>query len=76
MDSRGFKNEQMTRVSTGRRIPVILSWKDSDIGSRSASRTDPKEVKTSDVVTSMHGSRGDSAQVERSLEGGSNRKHF
>ena len=52
------------------RIPRILSWNDSEVGSRSAGRTDPKEIETSDVVTSMHGSRGDSAQVERSLEGG------
>ena len=45
MDSRGFNNEQMSRVRTYRRLPVIL-------------------------VTSMHGSRGDSAQVEKSLERG------
>ena len=44
--------------------------KDSDEESRSAGRTDPREVETSDVVTSMYGSRGDSAQVEKSLEGG------
>ena len=55
MNSSSFKNEQRTRV--------ILSWKDSDVGSRSAGRTDPKEVETSDVVTSMHGNRGDSGQV-------------
>ena len=47
MDSR----EQMTRVRTCRRIPVILDWKDSDVG-----RTNPKEMEMSDVVTSMHGS--------------------
>ena len=70
MDSRCCKNEQMARVRTCRCIPSILSWKDSDIGRRSACRTDPKEIQTSDVVTSMHDSRGDSAQVERSLEGG------
>ena len=60
----------MTRVRTGRRLPVFLGWNDSDLGSRSAGRTDPKEVDTSDVVTSKHGSRGDSAQVEKSLERG------
>ena len=76
MDSRCCKNEQMALVRTCRCIPRILSWKDSDVGSRSAGRTDPKEVETSDVVTSMHGSRGNSAQVERSLEGGVKGKTF
>ena len=56
MDSRCCKNEQKALVRTGRHLPV------------SAGRTDPKEVETSDVVTSMHGSRSNSAQVERSLE--------
>ena len=51
IDSRGFKNEQMARVRTFRRIPVILGLNDNDVGSRSAGRTDPKEVETSDVVT-------------------------
>ena len=64
MDSRCCKNEQMALVRTGRRLPV------------SAGRTDPKEVETSDVVTSMHGSRGDSAQLERSLERGVKGKNF
>ena len=59
MDSR----EQMTRVRTCRRIPVILDWKDSDVG-----RTDPEEMEMSNVVTSMHSSRSNSAQGERSLE--------
>ena len=68
MDSRCFKNEQMALVRTCRRIPVILSRNDSEVGGRSTGRTDPKEEETSDVVTSMHGSRDDSAQVERSLE--------
>ena len=68
MDSRCFKNEQMALVRTCRRIPVILSWNDSEAGGRSAGRMDPKEEETSDAVTSMHGSRGDSAQVQRSLE--------
>ena len=63
MDSRGFENERMTRVRTCRRIPVILDWKGSDVG-----RTDPKEMEMSDVVTSMHSSRCDSAQGERSLK--------
>ena len=70
MDSRCCKNEQMALVRTSGRLPRILSWNDSDVGSRSAGRTDPKEEKTSDVMTSMHGSRGDSAQVERSQEEG------
>ena len=76
MDSSGFTNEQMARVRTCRCIPRILSWKDSDAGSRSAGRTDPEEGETSDVVTSMHGNRGDFAQVERSLEGEVNEKTF
>ena len=63
MDCHCCKNEQMALVRTCRYIPRILSWKDSDVGSRSAGRTDSKEVETSDVVTSMHGSRDDSAQV-------------
>ena len=70
IDGRCFKNEQMALVRTCRRIPVILSWNDSEVGGRSAVRTDPKEEETSDVLASMHGSRGDSAQVERSLEEG------
>ena len=70
MDSRCFKNEQMTLVRTCRRISVILSWNDSEVGGRSAGRTDPKEEEPPDVVTSMRGSRGESAQVERSLEEG------
>ena len=59
MDSR----EQMRRVRTCRRIPVILDWKDSDVG-----RMDPKELEMSDIATSMHSSRSNSAQGERSLE--------
>ena len=74
MDSRGFKNKQMALVRTCRRIPVILSWNDSETGGRSAGQTDPKEEETSDIVTSMHGSRGDSAQVKRSLQEGVNEK--
>ena len=70
MDSRCSNNEQMVLVRTCRCIRRILSWNDSDVGSRSAGRTDPKEVKTSDVVTSRHGSRSDSAQGEKSLKGG------
>ena len=38
--------EQMARVRTCRRIPVILDRKDSDEG-----RTDPKETEMSDVMT-------------------------
>ena len=48
---------------------MILGWNDSVVGSRSAGRTDPKDIETSDVVKSMHSSRSDSAQVERSLKG-------
>ena len=48
--------EQMTRVRTCRRIPVILDWKESDVG-----RTDPEEMEMSDVVTSMYISRSNSA---------------
>ena len=70
IDGRGLKDEQMALVRTCRRMPVILGWNDSDVGSRSAVRTDPKEEETSDVVTSMHGSGSDSPQVERSLEEG------
>ena len=61
MDSRCFKNKQMALVRTCKRIPVILSWKDSEVADRSAGRTEPKEEEISDVVTSMHGSRGHSA---------------
>ena len=56
IDGRGLKDEQMAHVRTCRSLPVILGWNDSDVGSRSAVRTDPKEEKTSDVVTSMHDS--------------------
>ena len=69
MNSRCFKSKQMALVRTCKRIPVIFSWKDSEVGARSAGRTDPKQEETPDVVTSMHGSRGDFAQVKRSLEG-------
>ena len=70
MDSRCFKIEQMALVRTCRRIPVISTWNDSEVGGRSAGGTKPKEEETLVAVTSMHGSRGDSAQVERSLEEG------
>ena len=50
MDSR----EQITRVRTCRRIPVILDWKDGDVESRGVALTDPGEIETSDEVTSMH----------------------
>ena len=60
----------MALVRTCRRISRILSWNDSDVGNKSAVRTDSKEEETSDVVTSMHGSRGDSGQIERSLKKG------
>ena len=55
--------EQVTRVRTCWRIPVILDWKESDVD-----RTDPEEMEMSDVVTSMHSSRSNSAQGKRSLE--------
>ena len=60
----GINNrEQMTRVRTCRRNPVIYDWKESDV-----CRTDPEQMEMSDVVTSMHSSRSNSAQAERSLE--------
>ena len=40
-------HEQMTREKTCERNPVILDWKESDVG-----RTDPEEMKMSDVMTS------------------------
>ena len=55
--------EQITRERTCRRNPVIFDWKESDVG-----RTDPEQMEMSDVVTSMHSSRSNSAQEERSLE--------
>ena len=70
IDGRGCKYEQMALVRTCRRISRILSWNDSDVGNKSAVRTDSKEEETSDVVTSMHSSRGDSAQIERSPKEG------
>ena len=63
MNSRRGKNKQMTRVRTCRPLPVILDW-NNDVGSRRVGlpySTDPEEIETSDVVTSMHGS-------QRSLE--------
>ena len=68
MNSRCCENEQMELVRTCKRIPRTLSRNDSDVESRSAARTDPEEVETSDVVTSMHGSRGDFALGERVKE--------
>ena len=64
----------MELVRTCSCIPRILSWKVSDVRSRSVGRANSTEVETSDVVTSMHGSRGLCAQVGKLLEVASGRK--
>ena len=46
MDSRCLKNKQMAHVRTSKHIQVILGWNDSEVGGRSAGRTDPKEEDT------------------------------
>ena len=68
-DGSCFKHEQMALERTCRRIPAILRWDDSEVGGRSAVRTDPQQDGTSGVITSVHGSRVESAQVEMSPEG-------
>ena len=55
--------EQITRERTCRSNPVILDWKESDVG-----RTNPEQMEMSDVVTPMHIGRSNSAQRKRSLE--------
>ena len=64
IDDRCFNKEHMAFVRTCRRTPAILSLDDRKVGGRSALLTVPQHGGTSGVVTSVHGSRENSAQVK------------